>query len=205
MHKQIRSDDCVEALPSQRRLQFMIFYLFFHIILYSKSYQYLKIADLRTNSGAFTSDDLDKADILNQQYANTFTVEDLSSTPNFRPKQLQTQPLETVHITEEMVHKKLQSLRSDKSPGPDKLHPRILKELANELTTPLTIIYNKCIDKGTLPSQWKEAIVTPIFKKGCKSDPSNYRPVSLTSVVCKVMERIISGLTINLSSDVLGI
>ena len=115
-----------------------------------------KIADLRTNSGTFTSDDLDKADILHQQYANTFTIEDLSSPPpNFRPRQLQTQPLETVHITEEMVHKKLQSLRSDKSPGPDKLHSRILKELAKELTTPLAIIYNKCIDKGTLSSQWK--------------------------------------------------
>ena len=50
-----------------------------------------KRADLRTNSGAFTSDDLDKADILNQQYANTFTVEDLYSPPNFRPRQLQTQ------------------------------------------------------------------------------------------------------------------
>ena len=61
----------------------------------------------------------------------------------------------------------------------------------NELTTPLAIIY-KCIDKGTLPSQWKEAIVTPIFKKGCKSDPSNYRPVSLTTVVCKIMNRMIS-------------
>ena len=71
------------------------------------------------------------------------TVEDLSSPPNFRPRQLQTQPLKTVHITEEMVHKKLQSLRSDKSTGPDKLHPRILKELAKELTTPLAIIYNK--------------------------------------------------------------
>ena len=67
-----------------------------------------KIADLRTNQGEFTSDDLENADILNQQYANTFTVEDLSSPPNFRPRQLQTQPLETVHITEEMVHKKLQ-------------------------------------------------------------------------------------------------
>ena len=54
------------------------------------------------------------------------------------------------------------------------------------------IIYNKCNDKDTLLSQWKEAIVTPIFKKGCKSDPSNYRPVSLTSVVCKVLEIIIS-------------
>ena len=124
--------------------------------------------------------------------SNTFTAEDFSSTPNFRPRQLQTQPLETVHITEEIVHKKLQSLRSDKSPGPDKLHPRILKELAKELTTPLAIICNKCIDKGTLPRQWKEAIVTPIFKKRCKSDPSNYRQVSLTSVVYKVIERIIS-------------
>ena len=62
---------------------------------------------------------------------------------------------------------------------------RVLKELAKELTTPLAIIYNKCIDKDTLPSQWKEAIVTQIFKKGCKTDPSNFRPVSLTSVVCK--------------------
>ena len=77
------------------------------------------------------------------------------------------------------------------SPGPDKLHPRILKELAKELATPVAIIYT-CIDKDTLPSQWKEAIVTPIFIKGCKSEPSNYRPVSLTSVVCKILERKIT-------------
>ena len=102
-----------------------------------------KIADLKRNSGAFTSDDLDNADILNQQYANTFTVEDFSSPHNFRPRQLQTQPLETVHITEEIVHEKLQSLSSDKFPGPDKLHPRILKKLAKDLTIPLAIIY-KC-------------------------------------------------------------
>ena len=153
------------------------------VIFYLKYFMYYNLNRAITINLVRTTGTSDVCGILFEQ---------LSSTPNFRPKQLQTQPLETVHITEEMVHKKLQSLRSDKSPGPDKLHPRILKELANELTTPLTIIYNKCIDKGTLPSQWKEAIVTPIFKKGCKSDPSNYRPVSLTSVVCKVMERIIS-------------
>ena len=104
----------------------------------------------------------------------------------------QTQSLETVHITEEMVHKKLQSLRSDQSPGPDKLHPRIPKELAKELTTPLESIYNKYIDKGTLPSQWKTAIITPIFKRDASRTPAIYRPVSLTSVVCKVLEGIIS-------------
>ena len=92
------------------------------------------------------------------------------------------------NITEEVVHKKLQSLRSDKSPRPDKLHPRILKESAKELTTQLAIICIKCIAKVTLPSQWKEAIVPLILKKGCKSDHSSYRPGSLTSVVYKVLD-----------------
>ena len=67
-------------------------------------------------------------------------------------------------------HKKLQSLGSNKSPGPYKLHPRILKELAKELTTPLAIIYNKCIDKGTLPSQWKETSHTDL-QKGMQVGP----------------------------------
>ena len=93
-----------------------------------------------------------------------------SPPPNFRPRQLQTQPLETVHITEEVVHKKLQSLRLEKSPGPVKLHPRILKDLANELATQLVIIY-KCIDKGTTAKPVKRSYSHTNLQKGIQVGP----------------------------------
>merc|ERR1739842_187527 len=73
-------------------------------------------------------------------------------------------------------------------PGPDKLHPRVLRELVNVLARPLTLIFRKSMATGKIPSAWKVAEVKPIFKKGDKSDPGNYRPVSLTSIVCKVFE-----------------
>ncbi|KAK4825531.1 LOW QUALITY PROTEIN: hypothetical protein QYF61_000108 [Mycteria americana] len=78
-----------------------------------------------------------------------------------------------------------------KSMGPDEIHPRVLKELADVLTKPLSIIYQQTWLTGELPADWRLANVTPIFKKGRKEDPGNYRPVSLTSVPGKLMEQII--------------
>ena len=75
--------------------------------------------------------------------------------------------------------------------GPDGIHPRILRELAGELTKPLSIIYQQSWSTGEVPDDWRVANVTPIYKKGRKEDPGNYRPVSLTSVPGKTMERII--------------
>ncbi len=119
-----------------------------------------------------------------------FTIEDSTTLPTFDPKPL-TSVLQPLVVTQEMVAKKLKALRPDKSPGIDQLHPRVLKELAEELAAPLTIIYNTSLREGELPTQWREANICPIFKKGDKEDPANYRPVSLTSIVCKVLERII--------------
>ena len=82
-------------------------------------------------------------------------------------------------------------LKEDKSPGPDDLHPMLLKKCASAMAIPLSKIYNKSLNTGTVPKEWKLANVTPLFKKGKKSDPANYRPVSLTSVVCKVMESLV--------------
>ena len=79
----------------------------------------------------------------------------------------------------------------DKSPRPDKMHPRVLKECSAELAQPLYIIFRKSLDSGVLPSDWKTATVTPIFKKGSKTKPGNYRPVSLTCIPCKIMETIV--------------
>ena len=85
----------------------------------------------------------------------------------------------------------LKNLDVSKSMGPDDIHPFILKSMADAFVTPITLIFKKSIESGILPSAWKSARITPIFKKGSKTEPCNYRPVSLTSIVCKTMEKIV--------------
>ena len=91
----------------------------------------------------------------------------------------------------EMVSDLLYHLDPHKSMGLDGIHPRVLRELVEVLTKPLSIIYQQSWLTGEVPVDWKLANVTPIYKKGRKEDPGNYRPVSLTSVPGKVMEQII--------------
>ena len=96
-----------------------------------------------------------------------------------------------MNINVESVKLKLKSLNPNKSPGPDKISPRVLKELHNELALPLAYLFNLSLIEGKLPSAWKHAEVTAIFKKGNKSDPGNYRPVSITSIICRILESFI--------------
>ncbi|CAM5156864.1 unnamed protein product [Eretmochelys imbricata] len=96
-----------------------------------------------------------------------------------------------VDITISEVEAKLEQLNGTKSGGPDNLHPRILKELAHEIASPLARIFNESVNSGVVLYDWRIANIVPIFKKGKKSDPGNYRPVSLTSVVYKVLEKIL--------------
>ena len=95
-----------------------------------------------------------------------------------------------------MVLKKLKNLDQSKSAGHDEWHPFFLKSLSEALSLPLSILFNKSLKEGA-HSSWKIAIITPIYKKGNKSDPGNYRPVSLTSVISKTMESILRDVILN--------
>ncbi|KFO83410.1 hypothetical protein N320_02345, partial [Buceros rhinoceros silvestris] len=94
-------------------------------------------------------------------------------------------------IQDETVSKLPLCLEVHKYMGPDGIHPRILRELDEVLTKPLSIIYQQSWLTRKVPVDWRETNVTPIYKKGQKEDPGNYRPVSLTLVPEKVMEEII--------------
>ncbi|CAC5400855.1 unnamed protein product [Mytilus coruscus] len=101
---------------------------------------------------------------------------------------------ETEHfvINQDTVEKYLLLLNGSKSMGPDNIHPLIVKSMAKIFSKPLTLIFQKSIDIGKIPKEWKDARVTPLFKnKGSKLDAGNYRPVSLTSIVCKTLEKVL--------------
>jgi hypothetical protein len=96
-----------------------------------------------------------------------------------------------VNVTLSKVKKKIRDLKTSSAAGPDGIGPRLLQELENEIAPVLVIIYRQSLEAGEVPEDWRNANVTPIFKKGSKADPGNYRPVSLTSVCCKILESIL--------------
>jgi hypothetical protein len=96
-----------------------------------------------------------------------------------------------VAISREEVLELLKRVRTDKSSGLDGIHLRILKECAEQLDGPLTILFRNTLQEGHIPQDWREASVTPIHKRGSKLQTSNYRTISLTSIICKLMEKLI--------------
>ena len=91
-------------------------------------------------------------------------------------------------VTPEVVANKISNMKENKSPG---VAPKILKETVEQICTPLAHVFNMSLHEGIVPLEWKEANIIPLFKKGSRNKSVNYRPVSLTSVICKVLETII--------------
>ena len=134
-------------------------------------------------------DDTAKANILQTQFSSIFTNEPDGEIPEMLPKSKAS--IHNLVVTEEMVLSKLKEINTNKSCGPDSMHPRILKELSNYIAKPIAAIFNASLQQGTLPHDWKLANISPIYKKGSRNIAENYRPISLTSILCKIMESCI--------------
>jgi hypothetical protein len=150
-----------------------------------------RIHALRDSAGVLRMDGADMCRILNDSFHAVFTVEPPGEMPLFTNRtstQFDPNPEELYDVPTVMA--RLQALTPDKSPGPDGVHPRVLKECADELAAPLAAIFCRSHREGRAPQLFKQANIVPIFKKGCKVTASNYRPISLTSVPCKAMESI---------------
>ncbi|RMB93702.1 hypothetical protein DUI87_29932 [Hirundo rustica rustica] len=151
------------------------------------------LCSLLDEGGNLVTADEEKAEVLNAFFAAVFSGKTTCLQDNYSlglVDGVREQNGPSI-IQEEAVRELLRCLDIHKSMGPDGIHPRVMKELADDLMKPLSIIYHQSWLTGKVPDDWKLANVTPIHKKGGREDPSNYRPVSLTSVPGKIMEQFI--------------
>ena len=149
------------------------------------------VSDLKDSQGVLIQDNEEKANLLNDSFASVFIKEPPGQLPIFDVR-YQGQSVTKLIVSTDDVYKRLMSLKVSKSMGLDNCHPCLMKETADSIKEPLQMIFNKTFKEGTLPEVWKDAHVTALYKnKGEKSDTNNYRPVSLTSVPCRLCEKTV--------------
>ena len=152
------------------------------------------IAQLSNNKGEIVRDATEKAEVLNTQFQSVFTPPSPPSLSSLcegfmSPTDIPSMP--RIEITTAGVDKLLTELKIHKAAGPDNIKPIVLKNLHLVIAPTLQVIFEKAYTTQQTPEEWRKAYVTPIYKKGKREDPANYRPVSLTCVVSKLMEHII--------------
>ena len=152
-----------------------------------------KVGPLEDNAGNIITEGCLMAEELNVHFSSVFTREDTSSLPVPETKfnGSEEEKLGQLVITPEVVASKINNMKENKSPGVDGLSPKILKETVEQISKPLAHVFNMSLQEGIVPVEWKEANIIPLFKKGSRNKSVNYRPVSLTSVICKLLETII--------------
>ena len=148
----------------------------------------ISINTLHLNGEIHTDSEI-KANILNNQFVSVFTEEDRLPLPNLSGEPIPN--IAQLSVEVEGVLSLLTNIDPHKATGPDNIPPRLLRETAYQMAPLLTFIFQSSLDQGKLPADWKLANITPLYKKGSRIVPANYRPISLTSVCCKMLEHII--------------
>ena len=152
-----------------------------------------KVGPLEDSAGNIISQGFLMAEDLNGYFSSVFTKEDISSLPvaDAKFQGAKSDYLGPLVVTPELVAKKIKAMKDNKSPGVDGIPPKLLMETVEQISIPLARIFNLSLKEGVVPFEWKEANIIPLFKKGSRNKSENYRPVSLTSVICKLLERLI--------------
>jgi hypothetical protein len=158
----------------------------------NQSYSGCSVKLLIDSAGQELTDLDDITSCLNKEFEKSFMPTTAGNQPKFEAR---TDKICTIDVDEVFsplkVKTKLEKLNKNKSPGPDGIHPLILNKCSESLCFPLSVIFKKSFEASAVPSAWKYANVSPLFKKGLKTTPSNYRPISLTAVLCKIEEGLV--------------
>ena len=153
------------------------------------------VVSVKNKQGFLANSAEESANILAEFFESTFQAESFGPFPAEAYTTINTPADPTQHdpVSYEDALKLLNGLNIYKSYGPDEIHPKVIKSLAvlPDFVKALQLLFNTCIVERTIPEIWKTAYVTPIHKKGIKTDAKNYRPISLTSVISKMYERIV--------------
>ena len=165
----------------------------FYAYVRSKQNVQDKVGPLEDSAGNIISQGFLMAEDLNGYFSSVFTKEDISSLPvaDAKFQGAKSEYLGPLVVTPELVAKKIRAMKDNKSPGVDGIPPKLLMETVDQISIPLARVFNLSLKEGVVPFEWKEANIIPLFKKGSRNKSENYRPVSLTSVICKLLERLI--------------
>ena len=167
----------------------------FYAYVRSKQNVQDKVGPLEDSAGNIISQGFLMAEDLNGYFSSVFTKEDISSLPvaDAKFQGAKSDYLGPLVVTPELIAKKIKAMKDNKSPGVDGIPPKLLMETVEQISIPLARVFNLSLKEGVVPFEWKEANIIPLFKKGSRNKSENYRPVSLTSVICKLLllERLI--------------
>ena len=142
--------------------------------------------EIKDPEGIVHYDDIGKANLLNEYFTSVFTVD-----TDFEGCATLENGIGSIYFTTQDILILIDKLNCSKAAGPDGIHSKTIKECSDIFSFIFYLIFHKSIKEGTLPKQWKEGTVRALHKKGKKNVCSNYRPVSLTSVVCKLLESLL--------------
>ena len=165
----------------------------FYAYVRSKQKVQDKVGPLEGSDGNIITEGFLIAEYLNEYFSSVFNMEDISILPVLETKfeGREFDCLGQLIVTPTMVAMKMRDMKDNKSPGVDGIPPKLLLEIVEQISIPLATVFNLSVEEGIVLLEWKEGNSIPLFKKGSRNKSENNRPVSLTSVICKLLERLI--------------